>query len=106
MVGRFQTPIRDTQYSGGSFVVPRPACAEGWEWSTGAAGTTRFVIVLRLGLIYYYAAYHQQARRTSGTGNAFASFLLGEVNSANVNVSDRSRLARAYWAGMYRTTGA
>ena len=34
----------------------------------------------------------------SGTGNALASFLLGEVNSASVQVTDKIRTRASYWA--------
>jgi hypothetical protein len=95
-VGRHQTPIRDTQFlQAVSWFRGQHALKIGVEHrrgrnsetrdraSSGAFGITP-LITSRPGELY--------------TGDSFASFLLGEVNSASVNVSDPITSRAYYWA--------
>jgi len=95
-VSRTQTPIEDTQiHNAVSYYRGRHAWKVGAEHRRGANNEIRdrsssgnFAITP---LITGKPA-------TAGTGDSVASFVLGEVNSATVLVSDRIRSRAEYWA--------
>ncbi len=97
-VGRIQTPIQDTQFQEAiSYFRGRHALKFGGEARFGANNEIRdrsssgsFGITPLI----------TGKPGTSGTGNSMASFLLGEVNSASVLVSDKIR-SRAQYAALY-----
>ncbi|MCW5977632.1 MAG: TonB-dependent receptor [Bryobacteraceae bacterium] len=95
--GRTQTPIRDTQF------------LEALSWFRGSHS-------FKFGFEHRRAANHEIRDRGSsgifqfvpqytslpsraGTGDGFASFLLGEANSANIQISDMIRTRAYYLAG-------
>lgn len=96
-VGRIQTPIRDTQIlESVSWFRGQHALKLGIEYrrglnteirdrsSSGAFGITPLITSLP---------------GVAGTGNSIASLLLGEVNNANILVSDQIVSRAYYWAG-------
>jgi hypothetical protein len=95
-VGRHQTPIRDTQFlEAVSWFRSRHAIKIGVEHRRGRNTETRD----RSSAGAFGIAPLITSRPGSpGTGDAFASFLLGEVNSAGVNVSDQITSRAYYWA--------
>lgn len=95
-VGRHQTPIRDTQFlESVSWFRGKHSWKLGIEHrrgrnteirdrsSSGAFGITPLITSLP---------------GVNGTGNSIASLLLGEVNNADVNVSDQITSRAYYWA--------
>jgi Carboxypeptidase regulatory-like domain/TonB-dependent Receptor Plug Domain len=95
-VFRFQTPIVDQQWLDSvSWSKGRHALKFGAEYRAGANDEIRdrssagnFTI----------SPLMTSLPGVANTGNALASFLLGEVNSASVQVSDKIRTRAAYWA--------
>ena len=97
MVGRFQTPIRDTQYlEAVSWFRGRHALKLGMEHRAGRNSEIRD---RSSSGAFTISPLITSLPGTSGTGDSFASFLLGEVNSANVNVNDKITSRAWYWAG-------
>jgi hypothetical protein len=97
-VARYQTPITDTQVLDSlSWFRGKHAVKVGAEFRRGANTETRdrgssgnFTI----------SPLITSLPGVSGTGNALASFLLGEVNAASILISDRIPSRAAYW-GLY-----
>jgi Carboxypeptidase regulatory-like domain/TonB-dependent Receptor Plug Domain/TonB dependent receptor len=95
-VSRLQTPILDTQvidavsWSRGlhalKFGAEFRAGANDEVRDRGSSGSLTFTPLITSNL------------GAAGTGNALASFMLGEVNAASVQVSDPIRTRAAYWA--------
>jgi hypothetical protein len=95
-VSRFQTPILDRQileslsWSRGThaykFGVEFRAGANDEVRDRGSSGSLAFTPLITSNL------------GAANTGNALASFLLGEVNAASVQVSDLLQTRAAYWA--------
>ncbi|HYZ85389.1 MAG TPA: TonB-dependent receptor [Bryobacteraceae bacterium] len=96
-VGRHQTPIRDTQFLEAlSWFRGKHSVKFGLEHRRGRNTETRDRSSSGAFTISPLITSRPGA---TGTGNAFASFLLGEVNSANVLVSDEITSRAYYWAG-------
>jgi Carboxypeptidase regulatory-like domain/TonB-dependent Receptor Plug Domain/TonB dependent receptor len=96
-VGRHQTPIRDTQILEAiSWFRGRHALKFGVEHRRGRNTEVRDRSSAGA---FSITPLITSKPGTSGTGDAFASFLLGEVNSASVNVSDQITSRAYYWAG-------
>ena len=95
-VFRFQTPIVDQQVQDSlAWSKGKHAWKFGVEFRAGANDEIRdrgsagnFVI----------SPLITSLPGVSGTGNALASFLLGEVNAASILVSDKIRTRASYWA--------
>src|SRR5262245_34258682 len=95
-VFRFQTPITDKQILDSlSWTRGKHAYKFGAEFRSGANDEIRdrgsagnFTITPLI----------TSLPGVSGTGNALASFLLGEVNAANIQVSDKIRSRASYWS--------
>ncbi|HUQ95127.1 MAG TPA: carboxypeptidase regulatory-like domain-containing protein [Bryobacteraceae bacterium] len=95
--GRVQTPIRDTQildalswFGGGhslkvGFEFRRSGNSEIRD--RGSSG------------IFQFLPQYTSLPGTPGTGDGFATFLLGEANSANIQISDKIRTRAYYLAG-------
>ncbi len=97
-VGRIQTPIRDLQFLESlSWIRGRHAFKFGVEHRRASNQEIRDRSSSGQFQISPLITSHPQI---AGTGDALASFLLGEVNSANVNVSD-TILSRAYYWAFY-----
>ncbi|HSB14908.1 MAG TPA: carboxypeptidase regulatory-like domain-containing protein [Bryobacteraceae bacterium] len=97
-VGRHQTPIRDTQIlEAVSWFRGRHALKFGVEHRRGRNTEVRDRSSAGL---FGITPLITGKPGTSGAGDAFASFLLGEVNSASVNVSDQIT-SRAYYLAGY-----
>jgi hypothetical protein len=98
-IGRVQTPIVDLQFLDGvSWYRGQHALKFGAEYRRGANDETRdrgsagnFTISPQI---------TDLPGSASTTGNAFASFLLGEVNAASIQISDKIR-SRASYLGLY-----
>lgn len=97
-VGRIQTPIRDLQFLESlSWARGRHAYKFGVEHRRGSNNEIRD----RSSAGQFQISPLITSRpQVAGTGDALASFLLGEVNAANVNVSD-TILSRAYYWAFY-----
>jgi hypothetical protein len=95
-VSRIQTPITDTQALDAiSWFHGKHALKFGFEFRRGANTETRdrgsagnFTI----------SPLITSLPGISGTGNALASFLLGEVNAASILISDEIPSRAAYWS--------
>jgi len=95
-VSRYQTPILDRQLIDSlSWFRGKHALKFGVEYRAGANTETRdrgssgnFTI----------SPLITSLPGVTGTGNALASFLLGEVNAANILVSDRIPSRASYWS--------
>src|SRR5262249_47184367 len=95
-VSRFQTPIVDQQVLESLTWSPgKHAIKFGGEFRAGAndeirdrgsSGSLTFTPLITSNL------------GQPGTGNALASFLLGEVNAASLQISDLIQTRAAYWA--------
>jgi hypothetical protein len=96
-VARLQTPITDTQFLDSvSWFRGKHAWKFGVEYRAGANTEIRdrgssgnFTI----------SPLITSLPGVSGTGNALASFLLGEVNAASILISDRIPSRASYWSG-------
>jgi hypothetical protein len=95
-VARYQTPITDTQILDSlSWFRGKHALKFGAEFRRGANTETRD---RGSSGIFAFSPLITSLPGVSGTGNALASFLLGEVNSASVQISDRIPSRAAYWS--------
>ena len=95
-VSRHQTPIRDTQFQNAvSYFRGKHAFKFGVEHRRGSNNETRDRSSSGL---FGISPLISSKPGVSGTGNSFASFLLGEVNSASVLVSDQILSRAYYWA--------
>jgi hypothetical protein len=95
-MSRYQTPIRDTQILDSlSWLRGQHALKFGLEYRQGSNNETRDrTSAGSLG----FTPLITGRPGVSGTGNSLASFLLGEVNSGSVQVSDPILSRAAYWA--------
>ena len=95
-VSRFQTPIRDTQFQESiSWFHGRHAVKAGTEVRLGANNEIRD---RSSSGSFGFTPLITGKPGVSGTGNPLASFLLGEVNSASVQVSDKLQTRAQYMA--------
>jgi hypothetical protein len=95
-VSRMQTPIVDTQVLESlSWFRGRHAAKFGVEYRAG--GNTEIRDRGSAGN-FAISPLITSLPAVAGTGNALASFLLGEVNSASILVSDRIPSRAAYWS--------
>ena len=96
-MSRHQSPIRDTQILESlSWLRGKHAMKFGVEYRRGANSETRDRT--SSGSLSFTPLITGKPG-TSGTGNALASFLLGEVNAGSIQVSDLIVSRAAYWAG-------
>jgi hypothetical protein len=95
-VFRFQTPIIDQQVTEAlSWFHGKHAWKFGMEYRRGANDEIRD---RGSAGVFGFTPLITDRPGVTGTGNALASFLLGEVNSASVQVSDKIPSRAAYWA--------
>lgn len=95
--GRIQTPIRDTQIlESVSWYRGKHAFKLGVEYRRGANNEIRD---RSSSGSFTFTPLITGVPGTSNTGNALASFLLGEVNAAAIQVSDLIPSRASYWAG-------
>src|SRR5689334_8766003 len=95
-VFRIQTPILDQQFLDSlSWSRGRHAFKFGAEYRAGANDEIRDRSSAGL---FTISPLITSLPGVANTGNALASFLLGEVNAASVQVSDKIRTRAAYWA--------
>ena len=96
-VSRFQTPILDTQV------------IDSMTWSKGKHAY-KFGFEVRFGAnnevrdrgssgVMTFSPLITSNLGAANTGNALASFLLGEVNAASIQISDLIQTRAQYWAG-------
>ena len=97
MVSRFQTPILDQQFTEGlSWTRGRHAFKFGGEYRKGANDEIRDRG--SAGNFTISPLITDRPGSPSGTGNSLASFLLGEVNAASIQVSDKIPSRASYMA--------
>jgi hypothetical protein len=97
MVYRFQTPILDQQFlEGFSWYHGRHALKFGAEYRAGANDEIRDRG--SAGNFTVSSQITDLPGSSSGTGNSLASFLLGEVNAASIQVSDKIPSRASYMA--------
>lgn len=95
-VARYQTPIRDTQFQEAlSWFRGRHAFKAGGEHRRGANNEIRD---RSSSGNFGISPLITSKPGVAGTGNSLASLLLGEVNSATLQVSDKIPSRAAYWA--------
>lgn len=95
--GRIQTPIRDTQVlESVSWFRGGHSIKLGFEYRR--AGNSEVRDRGSSG-IFQFVPQYTSLPGVSGTGDGFASFLLGAANSASIQISDRIRTRAFYLAG-------
>jgi hypothetical protein len=95
-VFRFQTPIVDQQVLDAvSWTRGRHAIKFGTEFRAGANDEIRD---RGSAGVFTMTPLITSLPGRPGTGNALASFLLGEVNAASIQVSDKIQSRASYWA--------
>jgi Carboxypeptidase regulatory-like domain/TonB-dependent Receptor Plug Domain len=95
-VFRFQTPITDQQVQDSiAWTKGKHAIKFGVEFRAGANDEIRDRSSAGNFMI---SPLITSLPGVAGTGNALASFLLGEVNAASILVSDKIRSRASYWA--------